>query len=80
MSSLPFEARLHLRDQLRAARALVLKDAEAFDAVVQVVERIGRLLRPKETGMAKFEDAVCAVASASSLAKDEPCEGAGFGA
>lgn len=72
MSGLPFEARLHLRDQLRAARALVLKDAEAFDAVVQVVERIGRLLRPKETGMAKFKDAVCAVASASSLAKDVP--------
>ena len=72
MSSLPYAARLHLRDQLRSARAMVLKDAEAFDAVVHVVERIGRLLRPKGTGMGQFKDAVCAVAAGSSLAEDVP--------
>lgn len=36
------EVQLHLREQLRAARACVLRDAEAFTAVVEVVERIDR--------------------------------------
>lgn len=35
------EVALYFRDQLREARSVALKDAEAFEQLVFVVERIG---------------------------------------
>jgi CBS domain-containing protein len=38
------EAALHFRNQFRHARVLVLRDAEAFDEIIFVVERMGMFL------------------------------------
>jgi hypothetical protein len=38
------EAALHFRNQFRQARALTLRDAEAFDEIIFVVERMGMFL------------------------------------
>jgi hypothetical protein len=37
--------RLYFRDQLREARAIALQDAEAFDAIIHVIERVGVFLK-----------------------------------
>lgn len=66
------EVRRHLRDQLRAARARVLQDAEAFGAIVQVVERIGRLAGANGHGMGHFKGAVTALANKSPLSQSLP--------
>jgi CBS domain-containing protein len=50
----------------------VLKDAEAFAAVVQVVERIGRLVGADGHGLGDVKGAVVAVANASPLAMTVP--------
>lgn len=39
------DEKLYFRDQLREARAVALKDAEAFEPVVHVLERMGRFLK-----------------------------------
>ncbi len=70
--SLAPEVRRHLRDQLRSARAQVLRDAEAFGAVVQVVERIGRLAGVDGHGMGDFKAAVVSISNKSSLAMSLP--------
>ncbi len=45
------EASLYFRNQFRQARALVLRDAEAFDEIVFVVERMGLFLSRKVDGL-----------------------------
>jgi len=44
MNTLAQEVALHFRDQLRAARAAALRDAEAFQEIVFVLERLGAYL------------------------------------
>ncbi len=44
MNTLDQEVALHFRDQLRAARAAALRDAEAFQEIVFVLERLGAYL------------------------------------
>lgn len=66
------EVRRHLRDQLRAAPAEVLQDAEAFGAVVQVVERIGRLAGVDGHGMGDAKGAVVSISTKFSLAASVP--------
>jgi len=38
------EATLYFRDQLRSARATALRDSEAFDEIIFVLERLGEYL------------------------------------
>lgn len=66
------EVRRHLRDQLRSARAQVHQDAEAFGAVAQVIERIGRLVGVDGHGMGDAKGAVVSISNKSSLAMSVP--------
>lgn len=63
------EAR-HFRDELKAARAAVLADAEAYVLPLNAFERLGRYLRPTAFGMKKVEDALASVAAESGLVAD----------
>lgn len=66
---------LFFRDQLRAARAEVLKDSEAFDEVVLVLERLGRYLMGKrEIGLGKYEQTLTSIAKCSPLADAIPAQ------
>lgn len=69
------DQRLYFRDQLREARATALQDAEAFDAIIYVLERMGVFLRGVTTapaGLGVFEDYIRHEAERSSLAGDMP--------
>lgn len=44
----------YFRDQLRSARAVVLRDAEAFTGLVIVIERLGSTLRSGAGGLGKL--------------------------
>lgn len=69
------EVALFFRDQLRAARAAVLKDSEAYDEVVLVLERLGRyLLRTREIGLSKYERTLTSLATNSPLADAIPSQ------
>lgn len=45
VDDLSVEAAIHFRDESRAARARALQDAEAFQAIIQTVERLGEYLK-----------------------------------
>lgn len=67
------EQKLLFRDQLRDARAVALKDAEAFDAIVYVIERLGRFLYPGPKlfpTLADLKSVLCDVAVRSPLAQE----------
>jgi CBS domain-containing protein len=65
-------AALHFRDQLREARLTALRDAEAFEEIVFVLERIGVHLTGKIGNLREYKDAMTQYASKSPLAKDIP--------
>lgn len=62
------EAALHFRDELRAARNAALRDAEAFDAIVFVVERLGVFLTGRIDGLVGYAGAIARAAERSPLA------------
>ena len=60
------------RLQLQHAREDALKDAEAFDGIIHVVERLGLFLSRKVQDLGKYKLKVSAVAEHSALASDIP--------
>jgi hypothetical protein len=66
------EVALYFRDQLREARAVALKDAEAFEQLVFVVERIGVCLTGSIAGLGPYAGPVAELADKSPLATAIP--------
>jgi hypothetical protein len=66
-SKLTKEVRLSFRDQLREARFKAQKDAEAFEEIVFVLERLGTLLSPGSIGLARKLPSIVVIASDSPL-------------
>lgn len=67
------EVALHFRDELRVARAAALRDAEAFHAIVLVLERLGGYLEATPRGsLGAFRDKIAEVASRSPMAVEVP--------
>jgi CBS domain-containing protein len=66
------EAALHFRNQFRHARALVLRDAEAFDEIIFVVERMGMFLDPRVGTLKGFQRKIESEAHRSPLASEVP--------
>jgi predicted transcriptional regulator len=69
---LELEHRLYFRDQLRAARAKALEDAEGFQDVLFCLERIGIHLSDKVEGLAEYKGKLADIAANSPLATDVP--------
>ena len=63
---------LHYRDELREARLKALRDAESFEDIVFVLERIGVHLTGEIQGLADYKDAISTYARKSPLAGDIP--------
>ena len=68
------EVALDFRDQLRAARAVALKDTESFEAVVFVIERIGVYLPGRIDGLGKYLESIAEEARRSPLAETIPIQ------
>jgi hypothetical protein len=66
------EVRLSFRDELREARLKAQKDAEAFEDIVFVLERLGALLSPDAIGLKQKYPAIAGVAGNSPLASEVP--------
>src|ERR1022692_4520437 len=66
------KVRLSFRDELREARLKAQKDAEAFEDIVFVLERLGALLNPNAVGLRQKFPAIAGVASESPLASAVP--------
>lgn len=64
----------HFRDQLRNARAAALKDTEAFEQVVFVIERIGVYLTGSLEGLGQYAESVAERANISPLAREIPAQ------
>lgn len=69
----PEQAR-EFRLQFLHAREDALKDAEAFEGIIHVVERLGQFLFPKGRGLGDYKPAVSKVAKHSALATDVPAK------
>jgi hypothetical protein len=63
---------LHFRDEFRDARAVALKDAEAFDQIVYVLERLGVYLTRRVMDLGKYHSAIEKEANKSPLAGQIP--------
>ncbi len=85
------EVTLYFRDQLRQARATALRDAEAFDEIIFVLERLGGYLcnencpakknnkgKKKNLGLAHKGEHIIKQANNSSLATEIPSKLADF--
>jgi hypothetical protein len=57
-TELTHKATLHFRDQLRAARAAALRDAEAYQQIIFVLERLGAYLLGRMANLGKYQDAL----------------------
>jgi CBS domain-containing protein len=68
------EVELHFRDQLREARAVALKDTEAFEQVVFVIERIGIYVTGRIESMGKYAESIAERANRSPLAEQIPAQ------
>jgi hypothetical protein len=66
------EAELYCRDELRHARAAVLKDAEAFLEIIFAIERTGSLAYGQPAGLKKYYRDLKQVAARSPLAEKCP--------
>jgi hypothetical protein len=58
---------INLRDQLREARLKAQQDAEAFEEVLFVIERLGCYLREKQGDLGKYRPFIVELAAFSSL-------------
>lgn len=63
---------IHFRDELRAARAEVLKDGESFTGIIHAVERLGSLLHKEIANLGKYEPYLAKLAANSALATTVP--------
>ena len=68
------EVALHFRDQLRAARAAALRDAEAFQEIVFVLERLGAFLSKDRGNLGKYFPTIRSQAARSPMAEEVPTE------
>lgn len=66
------EAELYCRDELRQARAAVLKDAEAFLEIIFAIERTGSLAYGQPAGLKQYYRDLTRLAARSPLAEDCP--------
>ena len=67
----PLQAR-EFRLQLQHAREEALKDAEAFEGIIHIIERLGLFLSRKVQDLGKYKDAMSEVVKHSALATDIP--------
>ncbi len=63
---------LYFRDQFRLARAAAFRDAEAFQAIILCLERLGLVLVGKSEGLYKYQEKIKEFASRSPLAEFIP--------
>lgn len=70
------DAAVYFRDQLREARAIALRDAEAFEEIVYSVERLGSTLtnRIGTLGSHEYRTAIAQLARQSPLAEELPLQ------
>jgi len=61
------EVALSFRDQLREARLKAQADAEAFEDIVFVLERLGCYLRKEQGDLGKYKEYIVGLASRSPL-------------
>lgn len=66
------EAKMHFRDELRAARAAAYRDAEAFDQVLFAIERLGSFIARRNGTLHDFAAQLKEKAIHSPLAEDIP--------
>jgi CBS domain-containing protein len=59
-------------DQLRNARESALKDAEAFDGIIHVIERLGTFCTKKISNLGGYEYELAKLAEVSDLAEEIP--------
>ena len=65
---------LTFANQLRCAREIALKDAEAFDAIIHAIEGLGSFLTGKILDLGKYKKELEKLSSNSALAEDLPKE------
>jgi hypothetical protein len=70
VKELPLGSELNFRDALRSARAVALSDAEAFDAIVHVLEEIGIQLARESKGLGVYIEHLVRYGDRSALAAD----------
>jgi hypothetical protein len=66
------EAALHFRDQLRAARSVALRDAEAHQEIVLTLERLGAYLYGKMATLNSYQGVIAKLAEHSPMATRVP--------
>jgi hypothetical protein len=66
------EIAIHFRDELREARAAALKNAQAFEEVIFVVERLGIQLTKKVSGLGDYSEKIAEIADFSPLSMRSP--------
>lgn len=66
------EEKHHFRDQLKRARAMALEDAERFQEVIYVVERLGSRLTGKVSNLGRYKERIKGLAEESPLAVEIP--------
>jgi hypothetical protein len=69
-----FETALYFRNQLREARAAALQDAEGFQEILFVLERLGVHLTKRIEALNKYKNDIERLALASPLAKEIPTQ------
>lgn len=74
MADIGQEVALHFRDQLRAARAVALRDAEAFQEIVFVLERLGAYLSKEQGNLGSYSTWITNQAAHSPMANEVPEE------
>src|ERR1700722_13511987 len=68
------EVALHFRDQLRTARSAALRDAEAFQEIVFVLERLGAFLSNDRRNLGQYLPQIKDQAARSPMAEEVPRE------
>ena len=74
MNTLTPEVALHFRDHLRTARAAVLRDAEAFQEIVIVLERLGAYLSKEQGNLGSYLPKIKDHVACSPMAEEVPRE------
>jgi hypothetical protein len=69
---LDYESARYFRTELQKAREDALKDAEAFDGIIHVVEKLGQFLLGRVADLGKYRDGIEEVAKESALAAEVP--------
>jgi len=68
------QAAIYFRNQFRDARAAVLRDAEAVDEIIHVLERLGMFRSGKLKNLGDYQGDLKAIAGRSPLAKKVPAD------